>query len=91
VYVSHQQIQVFILHLGAQQSIGPHDLRTMWSTACASRDIAVSRRSAGTQASGRPCYSLWAGRDFHRVAAEQRMRALLEARGYRFTLTSTVF
>lgn len=87
--LKQQQTQVFILHLGAQQSIGPTDLRTMWATACSSLDIAVSRRVSGVRTQGRPCYTLWAGRDFHRAAAEQRLRALLEARGYRFTLTCT--
>jgi hypothetical protein len=88
--VSHQQVQVFILHLGLQQSIGPDDLRVMWATACESLDIAVSRRTVGHgHATGRPCFGLWAGRQFHRVPAEKRMRALLEARGFHFTLTHT--
>jgi len=88
--VSNQQVQVFILHLGPQQSIGPGDLRVMWATACESTDIAVSRRSTGNgHTTGRPCFSLWAGRQFHRVPAERRMRALLEARGFLFTLTHT--
>ncbi|HEV7272378.1 hypothetical protein [Pseudoxanthomonas sp.] len=89
--MSHQQVQVFILHLGQQQSIGPDDLRVMWATACESMDIAVSRRppSQGQHANGRPCFGLWAGRQFHRVPAEKRMRRLLEARGFQFTLTHT--
>ena len=84
----NQHVQVFLLHLGSQQSIGPDDLRVMWATACESLDIAVSRRPTGQgQNTGRPCFGLWASRQFHRVPAEQRMRALLEARGYLFTLT----
>lgn len=88
--MSHQQVQVFILHLGLQQSIGPHDLRMMWATACESMDIAVSRRPLGHgHTTARPCFSLWAGQQFHRGPAEKRMRALLEARGFHFTLTHT--
>ncbi len=88
--MTNQQVQVFILHLGSQQSIGPDDLRVMWATACESLDIAVSRRPLGHgHNSGRPCFGLWAGRQFHRVPAEKRMRALLEARGFLFTLTHT--
>jgi hypothetical protein len=88
--VANHQTQVFILHLGSQQSIGPGDLRVMWATACESLDIAVSRRAPGHgNSTGRPCFSLWAGREFHRAAAERRMRALLEARGFLFTLTHT--
>ena len=89
--MANSQVQVFILHLGLQQSIGPGDLRSMWATACESPDIAVSRRPSahGHQASERPCFGLWAGRQFHRVPAEKRMRALLEASGFHFTLTHT--
>lgn len=88
--MANQQVQVFILHLGQQQSIGPGDLRLMWATACESLDIAVTRRPQGhDQGAARPCFSLWAGRQFHRVPAEKRMRALLEARGFHFTLTHT--
>ena len=88
--MSKQHVQVFILHLGSQQSIGPGDLRVMWATACESMDIAVSRRPVahGNHAS-RPCFELWAGRQFHRAPAERRMRELLESRGFLFTLTHT--
>ncbi|CAN7146323.1 hypothetical protein LJR168_000017 [Pseudoxanthomonas sp. LjRoot168] len=88
--MSKQHVQVFILHLGSQQSIGPGDLRVMWATACESPDIAVSRRPATHgHATARPCFELWAGRQFHRAPAERRMRALLESRGFLFTLTHT--
>ena len=88
--MANHQTQVFILYLGSQQSIGPCDLRVMWATACESLDIAVSRRPPGHgNHTGRPCFGLWAGREFHRAPAERRMRALLEARGFLFTLTHT--
>lgn len=88
--MQHEQKQVFVLHLGSRQSIGPDDLRAIWATACESLDVRVSRRMqrAGGSAN-RPCYGLWVGRVFNRVPAEQRLRALLEARGYLFTLTNT--
>jgi len=85
-----EQKQVFVLHLGSRQSIGPDDLRVMWATACESLDVRVSRRmlNAGGS-SNRPCYGLWVGTAFNRIPAEQRLRAMLEARGYLFTLTNT--
>lgn len=90
--MSHQRTQVFILHLGTRQSIGPDDLRVMWATACESLDISVSRRSSGSGSNGdRPCFGLWVGNQFRREAAEKRMRALLESRGFLFTLTHTAF
>ena len=69
--MANHQTQVFILHLGSQQSIGPCDLRVMWATACESLDIAVSRRPPGHgNHTGRPCFGLWAGREFHRAPAQ---------------------
>ncbi|SFV30658.1 hypothetical protein SAMN05428990_1739 [Pseudoxanthomonas sp. YR558] len=51
-------------------------------------DIYVSRRVQQSGADGRrPCYGLWARRTFNPVAAEERLRAMLDARGYLFTLT----
>ena len=86
----YSQVQVFILHLGSRQSIGPDDLRVMWATACESLDIAVSRRPPGNGThTGRPCFGLWAGSHYHRAPAERRLRALLDARGFLFTLTHT--
>ena len=80
--------QVFVLHVGTGQSIGPDDLRVMWATACESLDISVKRRMSGANP---PSYGLWAGNGFDRKSAETKMRGLLVARGYRFTLTNTAF
>ncbi|MCH6483664.1 hypothetical protein MMG85_08805 [Pseudoxanthomonas sp. LH2527] len=83
-----EQKQVFLLHLGSRQSIGPDDLRVIWATACESGDVHVSRRVQQSSVDGaRPCYGLWVRRTFNRVAAEERLRAMLDARGYLFTLT----
>lgn len=85
-----EQKQVFVLHLGSRQSIGPDDLRVMWATACESLDVRVSRRPPRVgESANRPCYGLWVGRVFNRIPAEQRLRAMLEARGYLFSLTNT--
>jgi len=80
--------QVFVLHVGTSQSIGPADLRAMWATACESLDISVNRKMTGASP---PSYGLWVGERFDRKSAETRMRGLLIARGYRFTLTNTAF
>ncbi|CAN7488670.1 hypothetical protein LJR143_003165 [Pseudoxanthomonas sp. LjRoot143] len=87
--MQREQRQVFLLHLGARQSIGPDDLRVIWATACESMDVRVSRRvQQGSSAEGRrPCYGLWVRRTFNRIAAEERLRAMLDARGFLFTLT----
>lgn len=87
--MQREQRQVFLLHLGARQSIGPDDLRAIWAIACESMDVRVSRRvQQGSSAEGaRPRYSLWVRRSFNRIAAEERLRAMLDARGFLFTLT----
>lgn len=82
------QRQVFVLHVGTGQSIGPDDLRVMWATACESLDISVNRKMTGPRP---PSHGLWVGERFDRKSAETRMRGLLMARGYRFTLTNTAF
>ncbi len=88
--MANRHVQVFILHLGTRQSISPDTLRVIWATACESVDIAVARRpSASGFDTHRPSFSLLAGHQFHRVPAERRLRALLEARGFLFTLTHT--
>lgn len=77
-----EHTQVFLLQLGTRQSIGPDDLRLLWATACESMDIHVSRRvQLGGTDGRRPCYGLWVRRTFNPVAAEERLRAMLDARG----------
>lgn len=80
---------MFVLHVGAAQSVGPDELRLMWATACGSLDIDVTRQARGGGDPGRPSYGLWVGETFDRHGAETRMRDLLMARGYLFTLRST--
>lgn len=80
--------QVFVLHVGAAQSVGPDELRVMWATACDSLDTSVTRQMQGG-AVGRPGYGLWVGETFDRRLAETRMRQLLMTRGYLFTLRQT--
>lgn len=59
--VPHQgRRQVFVLHVGAAQSVGPDELRVMWATACDSLDTSVTRQMQGG-AVGRPAMdSGWA-------------------------------
>lgn len=38
-------VALFKLHLGNGQSIGPSALRSLWSRACLSIDVSVSRRT----------------------------------------------
>jgi hypothetical protein len=87
--MQREQRQVYLLRLGAGQFIGPDDLRVIWATACESMDVRVSRRvPQGSSADGgRPCYGLWVRRTFNRTACEERLRAMLVARGFLFLLT----
>lgn len=80
--------KVFVLHVGSRQSIGPGDLRTLWATACQSLDIDVSKNNLAAREQDRPTYGLWAARAQNLDEAESRMRRLLEARGYQFSLLS---
>jgi len=87
--MKREQTQVFLLQLGVRQSIGPDDLRVIWATACESMDVHVSRHVHQNGTDGRrPCYGLWVRRNFNPVAAEERLRAMLDVRGYLFTLTT---
>lgn len=80
--------KVFVLHVGSRQSIGPHDLRILWATACQSINIDVSRNTVPSREQDRPTYGLWADGAQNLNEAESRMRLLLEARGYQFSLLS---
>ena len=87
--MSRGRRQVFVLHVGAAQSVGPDELRVMWATACDSLDTKVTRQVHGGVEPSRPSYGLWVGDAFDRRSAEVRMRQLLMARGYLFTLRHT--
>lgn len=80
--------KVFVLHVGTRQSIGPNDLRVLWATACQSLDVEVSKGAYPLRPDGRPSYGLWAGKSLNLQVAESRMRSLLEARGFQFSLMS---
>lgn len=88
--MAQRQRKVFILHLSSRQSIGPHDLQAMWSSACGSPDVGVSRNAPPTRDPSRPSYGLWAGNAFDRTSAERRLRTMLDARGYFFSLTGII-
>lgn len=85
----NERRQVFVLRLGLGQSIGPLALRSIWATACDSPDVGVSRRTQNDAGYAiRPSYGLWARYDFNRIPVEQRLRSILDADGYFFTLIS---
>ncbi len=73
--------KVFILHLSPRQSIGPNDLHALWSSACRTTDVGVSRNAPLLRDPSRPSYGLWASNSFDRAGAEKRLRMMLEARG----------
>lgn len=86
----NERRQVFVLRLGLGQSIGPLALRSIWATACDSPDVGVSRRTQNNVGYAiRTSYGLWAGYDFNRITAGQKLRAMLDSDGYLFTLIST--
>lgn len=85
-----RQRKVFILHLSPRQSIGPQDLHALWSSACRTTDVAVSRNAPPMRDPSRPSYGLWAGNAFDRDSAEKRLRMMLDARGYFFSLTGII-
>lgn len=82
--------KVFTLSFSGGQSIGPSDLQAMWSRACDSPHIAVSRNAIKMLDRARLSYGLWAGLPFNRDVAEQRMRMQLQARGYYFSMMGIV-
>lgn len=74
------------LRLGNNQSIGPKELLELWSDACETNQSSVTRDN---QAGHSISYALHAPTSLaYPKRAELRMRNLLEARGYTFTLGS---
>ena len=71
-------IALFSFRLTAAQSIGPNSLRRLWSSACESDNVKVSRVSHGKGGSAHT-YSLCASPRIANLAAiEMRLRRLLE-------------
>lgn len=54
----NNHVEFFKLHLVAGQSISPAALRTLWSRACQSSDISVSRQTRRTAYGMKDVYSL---------------------------------
>ena len=79
----HAHVAMFRFRLGENQTIGPSVLRKLWSEACSSNDVKVSRIASGF-GYGEPgyIYSLWASPHTHdlraiEVAIECRLQKLL--------------
>lgn len=82
------QIAMFTFTLGLDQSIGPAQLRALWTQACQSREVSVGR-SHGSGPNGKPTYSLYAPQhlvDLPQV--ERRLRTLFEQHKLRAMLAS---
>jgi hypothetical protein len=80
---------MFKFSLGSGQSIGPAALRTLWSRACESNDISVSRQTYRAGSSTKNTYLLHASprlRDLSLV--EARLRLLMNEAKLLGTLTA---
>lgn len=74
----NNHVEFFKLHLVDGQSIGPAALRTLWSRACESNDISVSRQSRRTAYGMKDVYSLSASpRMRDQPMIESRLKMLL--------------
>lgn len=81
-------IEWFKFHLGNRQSIGPATLRALWSDACDSFDISVNRQMHSIAGHTTVTYSLCASPRLQNPKnVELRMRKLLEASNYAFSMT----
>lgn len=80
------QIAMFKFTLGQGQSIGPAQLRALWSRACESGEVSVGR-SHGAGPAGKPTYSLYASQQLKGLPqVEMRLRKLLEEHQLRASL-----
>ena len=84
-------IPLFQFRLSSGQSIGPRALRRLWSTACSSEDVTVSRevRKVGYGRQGH-VYSLCGPARMADIAnVEARLRSLLQENASSATVTLT--
>ncbi|QDH70297.1 hypothetical protein [Marilutibacter alkalisoli] len=83
--MSHQTA-MFRFTLGSDQSIGPSDLKRLWSRACGTPNVSVGR-SQGLYPADRPTYSLYAPQHLENLPeVEQRLRRMLEESNLRASL-----
>ncbi len=80
-----QSVRWLTLRLNSKQSIGPETLQELWSNACESNGVSVTRERTDHGVS----YGLHAAAGLGNPRrAELRMRQLLEDAGYVFSLSA---
>jgi len=73
-----KHVPLFKVRLIAGQSIGPQSLRSLWSKACGSNDVSVSRQAVRGGPAEKPNYLLHGRADTADLPAiEKRLRALV--------------
>ncbi len=73
-----KHVPLFKLRLNAGQSIGPRSLRSLWSKACGSSDVSVTRQTFRTGPTEKPSYLLHGPAGMaDLVTIEQRLRDLI--------------
>lgn len=85
-------VALFKFHLSSGQSIGPSALRTLWSRACHSPDISVSRQTHRNGFNAKDTYLLHGSprlKDLPQV--EARLRSLMSESGLAGTLTAVPY
>ncbi|CAN5723054.1 hypothetical protein BH23PSE2_BH23PSE2_07150 [soil metagenome] len=74
----NNHVEFFKMHLVEGQSVGPDALRVLWSRACESSDVSVSRQSRRTAYGMKDVYSLSAPpRMKDQPMIESRLKMLL--------------
>jgi hypothetical protein len=76
-----EQIAIFRFRLSNSQTIGPASLKKLWSRACESNDVSVTRVASGFGYGERGyVYSLWAAPSLRDIMAiETQLLNLLQA------------
>lgn len=73
-----KHVPLFKLRLNAGQSIGPQNLRTLWSRACGSNNVSVSRQILRGGPADKPSYLLHGPANTADLPSiEQRLRTLI--------------
>ena len=80
-------ITLFQFRLSNGQSIGPAVLRRLWSQACSSDDVTVSRHSRPFDAQGHTYSLCGPARTANLAGIEERLRRLLDKRAIGATTT----
>jgi hypothetical protein len=85
----HNHVALFKFNLSSGQSIGPTALRTLWSRACESTDISVSRQTYRAGSNTKNTYLLHASPRLKDLSlVEARLRLLMNESRLLGTLTA---